>query len=102
MIDLGLGFAEDLIPLKGIHCTQEGFAAYRVVFVIGEHDLAGVFGCDCNKAVYVCHCVKSDFVSHVNTSFLFCIFKTVRLCVSLGFFACVVCVIRQTTAATGA
>ena len=64
VIDLGVGLAEDLIPLKGIHSTQEGFSVYGEVIAIGQRDLAAVLGSDTNEAVDVCHGVQSDFVPH--------------------------------------
>ena len=77
VVDFVFGFAVDVFPLEGVHCTQKGLAVYGEVITVGERDLSVVLGCDANETVYVCHSVKSDFVSHDLNSFLFYRFLSV-------------------------
>ena len=85
VIDLGFGFAEDLLPLKGVHCTQQRLSAYGKVVAVGQHDLSGVFGGNADKAVDVCHGVQSDLVSH-NFIILSSVRRAYGLCLRFLFF----------------
>ena len=64
VIDLVIGLTEDLIPLEGIHCAEEGLTVYGEVVTVGQCDFAAMLGCDADKAVDICHGIESDFVSH--------------------------------------
>ena len=74
VIDLIFGFAEDLIPLEGVHCTKERLAVYGKVVAIGSANLdyrSLFLHFECNAVFYKADMVgalKADYLATQNES----------------------------------